>query len=137
MSGSSTRGRNTGLLALGGAGIALALLGSLTTTPLCACLTVAEAALRTRSPEIDEAHLQRIVERRFPRGTTNAELIASLGMPTYARYCLQGRGGALVCQFPHDANFWRDRNVQVAFAFDAQRRLTAVRANPIVRYAWF
>jgi len=126
-----------GLLALGAAGCVLALLASLYPTPLCACLTVAETALRTRSPELDPGHLQSIAERRYPRGMTYAELVASLGMASYAKYCLQGRGGALVCLFPHDANFWRDRHVQVAFAFDAARRLTAVRASAIVRTAWF
>jgi len=126
------------LVAVGGAGAALALLGSLYTTPLCACLTVAETALRTRSPVLDDESLQRIAERSFPRGLPQAELIARLGVASYAKYCLQGRGGAaLVCMFPHDANFWRDRHVQLVFGFDTAHRLSAVRASPIVRYAWF
>lgn len=127
-----------GLVAIGAAGAALALLGSLYTTPLCACLTVAETSLRTADLALDAESLQRVAERRFPRGLSEAELIARLGVASYARYCLQGRGGAaLVCMFPHDANFWRDTHVQLAFAFDAARRLSAVRASPIVRYAWF
>jgi hypothetical protein len=127
-----------GLVAVGGAGAALALLASVYTTPLCACLSVAETALRTRSPVLEDESLQRIAERSFPRGLPEAELIARLGTATYAKYCLQGRGGAvLVCMFPHDANFWRDRHVQIAFGFDTAGRLSALRASPIVRYAWF
>jgi hypothetical protein len=126
------------LVAIGGAGVALALLGSLYTTPLCACASVAESVLRVHAPTLDAEHLQRTAERSFPRGLPEAELIARLGVASYAKYCLQGRGGAaLVCMFPHDANFWRDRHVQLVFGFDAAHRLSALRASPIVRYAWF
>ena len=123
---------------LGGAAGAVALLASLYTSPLCACASVAESVLRVDAPTLDAEHLQRVAEGSFPPGMPQAALIARLGTATYAKYCLQGRGGAvLVCMFPHDANFWRDRHVQIAFGFDAAGRLSALRASPIVRYAWF
>jgi hypothetical protein len=138
MNGKAAATLKKSLVAVGGAGAALALLASLYTTPLCACASVAESVLRVDAPTLDAEHLQRIAERDFPLGTPQAGLIARLGTATYAKYCLQGRGGAaLVCMFPHDANFWRDRHVQLAFGFDGAGRLSALRASPIVRYAWF
>lgn len=124
-----------GLLALGGVAGAALLAASLYSRPICACLSVAETMLKARSPELDGAQLQPLVQQRFAVGLSEAELIKALGMRAYAKYCLQGGGGqALVCLMPHDVNFWRDRHVQLAFAFDAGRRVRAVRAERIVRF---
>lgn len=84
---------------------------------------------------LEEEQLQRIAQQRFPVGFPEAKLIEEFGMTAYARYCLQGGGGrALVCHFPHDVNFWRDTHIQLSFAFDAARRVRAVRAERIVRF---
>jgi hypothetical protein len=123
-----------GLLALGGAGAAAALIASLYTSPVCACLSIAEMNLGARSPQLAGDALQQLAQRRFPAGLAEADLIKDLGVRTYARYCLQGGGGrALVCLFPDDANFWRDTHVQLSVFFDAQRRVRGVRAERIVR----
>jgi hypothetical protein len=122
------------LLALGGAGGAAALIVSLYTRPVCACLSIAEMNLGARSPQLAGEALQLAAQRRFPAGLAEADLIKALGVRSYARYCLQGGGGkALVCLFPHDVNFWRDTHVQVSVRFDDQRRVRAVRAERIVR----
>jgi hypothetical protein len=123
-----------GLLALGGAGAAVALIVSLYTSPVCACLSIAEMSLGARSPQLAGDALQHAAQRRFPAGLSEADLVKDLGVRRYARYCLQGGGGkALVCMFPHDANFWRDTHVQLTLWFDDQRRVRAVRAERIVR----
>jgi hypothetical protein len=122
------------LLALGGAGAAVALIVSFYTSPVCACLSIAEMNLGARSPQLAGDALQRAAQRRFPAGLAEADLIKDLGVRSYARYCLQGGGGrVLVCMFPDDANFWRDTHVQVSVFFDAQRRVKGVRAERIVR----
>jgi len=123
------------LLALGGAGAAVALIVSLYARPVCACRSIAEMSLRARSPQLAGEALQQAAQRRFPAGLAEADLIKDLGIRSYARFCLQGGGGkALVCMFPHDVNFWRDTHVQVSVLFDDQRRVRAVRAERIVRY---
>jgi hypothetical protein len=122
------------LLALGGAGAAVALIVSFYTSPVCACLSIAEMNLGARSSQLAGDALQRAAQRRFPAGLAEADLIKDLGVRSYARYCLQGGGGrVLVCMFPDDANFWRDTHVQVSVFFDAQRRVKGVRAERIVR----
>ena len=135
-----TRGPGTrrALFAVGGSGAAVLLLVSLYTSAVCACSSVAEDVLVKLPWRMDRELLQKAAELRFPRGAGEAGLIEQLGVKRYAQYCLQGRGGAaLVCVLPHETNFWRDTHVQLAFSFDAERRLTAVRAEPIVRYTWF
>jgi len=131
-------GMQRALLAVGGSGAAMLLLVSLYTSAVCACASVAENVLVKLPWRMDREFLQKAADLRFPRGTGEAGLIEQLGVKRYAQYCLQGRGGAaLVCVLPHEVNFWRDTHVQLAFAFDAERRIAAVRAEPIVRYAWF
>ena len=123
-----------GLAAFGAVGGAALLAASLYSSAVCACLSVAETMLKARSPQLSGDALQRVAQTRFPAGLTEAELIKDLGMRSYARYCLQGGGGrALVCLFPHDVNFWRDTHIQLSLAFDAERRVRAVRAERIVR----
>jgi len=129
------------LYALGGVVAGLGALGSLYTTGICACASVAEEVLWTRSVNTDpdgRKRLQEVAEHRFPIGTPEAKVLEQIGIERYAKYCLQARGGtALVCMLPNDQNFWRDTHVQVAFAFDAARRINSVRAEPIVRTIWF
>jgi len=141
MSGKATRRFKQGLLALGGVVAGLGVLGSLYTTGICACASVAQEVLRTSSVKTDPDSrkvLQRVAERRFPIGTAQAQVVGQIGFKRYARYCLQARGGAaLVCMFPHDRNFWRETHVQLGFAFDAERRIDSVRAEPVVRTTWF
>jgi len=126
------------LLVLGSVVGTALLAASLYSRPICACLSVAETMLEARSSQLDGARLQQLAEQRFAVGLSEADLIKTLGMQAYARYCLQGGGGkALVCLLPHDVNFWRDRHVQLAFAFDAGRgvrTVRAVRAERIVRF---
>jgi len=130
------RGRlRRALIVVGGAGAAAAILASVYTTPVCACTTVAERVLRSSSLEMEADFLQQAAETSVPLGTAEAALIKSLGIPVYAKYCLQGGGGrALMCLLPHDANFWRDRHVELVFAFDRARRVKTLGARPLVRY---
>jgi len=141
MSSGSAGKVKRGLLALGSVVAALGALGSLYTTGICACATVAQEVLWYSSVKTDPDSrkvLQKVAEHRFPIGTAEAKVVEQIGFKRYAKYCLQARAGAaLVCMFPHDRNLWRDTHVQLAFAFDAERRINSVRAEPIVRYTWF
>jgi len=141
MSSGSTGRFRRGLLALGSVVAGLGALGSLYTTGICACATVAQEVLWYSSVKTNPDSrkvLQKVAEHRFPVGIAEAKVIEQIGFKRYAKYCLQTRAGAaLVCQFPHDQNFWRDTHVQLAFAFDAERRIDSVRAEPILRYRWF
>ena len=129
------------LYALGAVVAGLAAMGSLYTTGICACATVAQNVLMYAADKTDAESLnrqQKAAEIAFRLGMPEADVIKHIGIERYAKYCLQARGGAaLVCMLPHNANFWRDTHVQLAFAFDAEHRVKSVRAEPIVRYTWF
>ena len=116
------RGITKRLYALGAVVAGLAAMGSLYTTGICACATVAQEVLMYGTDRSDAESLQiqqKAAEMSFPIGMPEADVIKHIGIKRYAKFCLQGRGGSvLVCLFPHNRNFWRDTHVQLAFAFD-------------------
>ena len=113
---------------------------SLYTTGICACLPVAQIALHPRSFDvfgIDEATLQQRVEARYPQGMSEADVRKRIGDTSYGKYCRStGLESPVVCLLPYDANFWRQRGVEISFAMDGARNLKSVAVTRRIRYSW-
>ena len=120
-----------------GAVVALVAAGaSLHTNPLCACLSVAQAALTVSWYKMDEAELERRVNARYAGKVSEAEFSQSLGAG-YRNHCHpQPSGRAIECTFPHDSNAWRRTHAQTTIRLDEKRVIESVRVVRQIRYAW-
>ena len=129
--------RNLSLSTIAGVFLPIVAALSLYTTGVCSCASVAETAVPFRWFDEDAPLLRAIVEKRYPKGTSETEVAAQVGRTAYRKYCgAADTASATVCLLPHDRGFWRKRTLELTFGWDSARRLSSVVVVPRVQYRW-
>lgn len=119
-------------------GIAAPVLGALAlySTTVCSCPTVAQYAVGLKWADADAPALQQMVEKRYPRGMTEADVVERVREAQFKKYCTAESALKTVCRLPHEEGLLARSAAEVSFAWDGAQRLESVAAVSRTRYFW-